>query len=133
MSRVGLLLPCLLLSIPPVAAEPDASAGRRLAAAQLARIELALDVMGYRIDPPDGLLDARTETALAALLERQGLPESTPVSQALVAMVEAAAELQRAERAIRTLLRRASEERLLRADLLARRAPTDFVAADNTP
>lgn len=85
--------------------------------------------MGYRIDPPDGMPDARTEAALAAFLHRHALPPATPVSGLLVAVAKAAAELQRAERLVRAGLRRDDEERLVRADL-ARRAPAALVAAE---
>lgn len=99
------------------AAADGAMATARTQARFLAQIELALDAMGYSIDPPDGLPDARTTAALAMFLERLGLPDATPIGGALAATALAAADLQRAERLVRAELRRDAEERMVRQDL----------------
>jgi peptidoglycan hydrolase-like protein with peptidoglycan-binding domain len=113
----------------PLPAAADSASAIRVRAAYLAQIELALDAMGYSIDPPDGLPDPRTAAALAAFLGRHGLPEATPAGAALAAMARAAADLQQAERRVRADLRRAAEERLVRYDL-ARPATEQLAVAD---
>lgn len=102
------------------AEERRQQAERLRQAALLVRAEFALEALGYGIDPPDGLPDDRTRAALRHFGRGAGLPGPAPVSQTLVAALEAAAVVLAAERAALAMGRRDAEERLVRADLAAK-------------
>lgn len=91
-------------------------------AALLVRAELALDALGYPVEPPDGMADAATTRALRAFRTRAGLPLSPGVDLALAKALEEAVARAEARRRALAAARRAEEERLVRADLAAKRA-----------
>ena len=103
-----------------IGTEDRAGAAQRLhQAATLARAELALDALGYRIDPPDGLPDRLTSRALAWFRRDAGLPAELPVDDPLADVLEAAAALRATTHRALAAARRAAEERLVRADVSA--------------
>jgi hypothetical protein len=113
----------LATAVPPAVAiaEGRVRQGEQLRrAALLVRAEFALERLGYGIDLPDGLPDARTGAALEHFSRGAGLPGSEPMDQALVAMLEAAAAARAEERLALARARREAEERLVRADLAAK-------------
>ena len=98
-------------------------------AAMLARVELALDALGYRIDPPDGLPDGLTSRALACFRRDARLPAGLPVDGHLATVLEAAVELRAVTHRALAAARRAAEERLVQADLSAKSARAPFAPA----
>jgi hypothetical protein len=130
---VSTLVLSLALAVAGQAAGADdrAGAARRLhEAATLARAELALDALGYGIDPPDGLPDRLTSRALAWFRRGAGLPAELPVDDPLADVLEAAAALRATTHRALAAARRAAEERLVRADVSAKPARAPLRSAD---